>query len=85
MKGLYITFSFLLAINAILFAQRAVYWACKWFEGKNILKDMRPSNERYALIKRKLTNAKIHTVCWIAIDFMALYAFFDCVMQIFRG
>lgn len=85
MKGLYITYSFILAFTVLVFAQRAIYWLCKWIEGKHIIKDVRPSNERYALIKCKLTNAKIHTVCWVLIDLIALYLHFDCVAQIFRG
>lgn len=85
MKGLYITYSFILAFTVLVFAQRAIFWACKRIGYTEALKRMRPSNERYAVINCKLTNAKIHTVCWILIDLMALFSYFDCLAQIFRG
>ena len=85
MKVVYYIASAGLAITVITFTQRLVYWACKCREGKALLKDMRPSNERYVAISRLYKKAKIEAVCWTINSIVSYIFFMDCVMQAFRG
>ena len=85
MKIVYSICAIGLAITVISFTQRLVYWICKCKEGKALLKDMRPSNERYGAISRLYKHAKIEAVCWTINSIVSYIIFMDCVMQIFRG
>jgi hypothetical protein len=82
---LYYIFAAGLAVSFIAFTQRLIYWACKCREGKALLKDMRPSNSRYKMILWLYKHAKIEAVCWVIISAISLFAFVDCIAQIFKG